>query len=166
MAAPKVALAAPFPALFNLQEVTVPDKKLTILVSTVILLLLGHDFDHFVRGDFGWQLTARTVPVIAILVTQFALLGFGLFLYLRNKVGPLFWAFVAGIGAAVGFLAHFSPFSDQTPQAIYRAYATPAAGALAVLVLALLMLSLIATAAYAQYLWAKGPTEAKKAWLP
>ena len=138
-----------------------PDKKLTILVYTVILLLLGHDFDHFVRGDFGWQLTARSAPVLAILLTQYAILGFGLYFYLKNKLSPLFWAFVAGIGVVVGWLAHFSPFSVQTPQAIYRAYATPAAGALAVLVLALLMLTLIATALYAQYVWARGPRRAE-----
>jgi hypothetical protein len=63
---------------------------------------------------------------------------------------------VAGAGVALGFLAHFSPFSEQTPQVIFRTYASPAAGALAVFVLALLMLSLAATAAYAQYLRVKG----------
>ena len=134
-----------------------PDKKLTILISAIIILLVAHDFDHFVRGDIRWDLTARTVPVFAILAVQYAVLAFGLYFYLKNKIGPLFFVIVAGAGIVLNFLAHFSPFSDQTPQVIYRAYATPAAGALAVLVLALLMLTLVATAAYARYLWAKGP---------
>ncbi len=133
-----------------------PGKKLTILVPAIILLLLAHDFDHFARGDFRLELTARTAPVIAILIVQYALLGFGLYLYRKNLVGPLYWVIVAGAGVALGFLAHFSPFSEQTPQVIFRAYASPAAGALAVFVLALLMLSLAATAAHAQYLRAKG----------
>lgn len=75
---------------------------------------------------------------------------------MKNKVGPLFWAIVAGAGAAIDWLAHFSPFSEQTPQYIYRAYDTPAPGALAVAWLVALMLALIVAAIYAEYLWAKG----------
>jgi hypothetical protein len=76
--------------------------------------------------------------------------------YLRNKIGPLFWALAAGIGVALAWLAHFSRFTDQTPQYIYRAYQMPAAGALAVAWLVALMLVLITMAIYAEYLWARG----------
>jgi hypothetical protein len=62
----------------------------------------------------------------------------------------------AGTGVAPGWLAHFSPFTDQTPQYIYHAYATAAAGWLAVASLVALMLALITTAIYAEYLWARG----------
>jgi hypothetical protein len=79
-----------------------------------------------------------------------------LYFYVKNKVGAGFWAIVAGISVALGWLAHFSPFSDQTPQFIYRAYQTPAGGALAVGLLSALMLALLVTALYAQYLWARG----------
>ena len=85
-------------------------------------------------------------------------LGLGLFFYLKNKLGPLFWAIVAGTDVALGWLAHFSPFTDQTPQYIYHAYATPAAGWLAVAWLVALMLALIVAAIYAEYLWARGVT--------
>jgi hypothetical protein len=127
------------------------DKTLIALVALLIVLSLGHDVDHMIRGDIRWQ----PWPAIIILA-KYALLGFGLFFYLKGKLGPLFWAIFAGIGVALGWLAHFSPFAEQTPQAIYHAYATPAAGWLAVAVLSALMLSLIATAIYAEYLWARG----------
>ena len=102
-----------------------PDKKLTVLVAVIIVLNLGHDFDHIVRGDFRWQLTAKYIPAYAIIVAKYAILGFGLYFYLKNKVGPLFWAIVAGISVALGWLAHFSPFTVQTPQFIYAMRRAP-----------------------------------------
>ncbi|MBO0733286.1 MAG: hypothetical protein J2P49_03015 [Methylocapsa sp.] len=89
-------------------------------------------------------------------MAKYIFLGAGLYFYLKRKIGPLFWAIAAGTGVILGFSAHFSPFSDQTPVAIYRAYAAPEAGILAVSALALLMLVLAAAAIYAQRLWAKG----------
>jgi hypothetical protein len=128
-----------------------PDKKLTALVVLLIVLSLGHDFDHIARGDIRWQL----LPIF-IFFGKYAFLGLGLFFTLKNKLGPLFWAITAGLGVALGWLAHLSPFTNQTPQFIYHAYATPAAGFLAVAWLAALMLTLIATTLYAEYLWARG----------
>jgi hypothetical protein len=129
----------------------VRDKKLIILVALVIVLSLGHDADHIARGDIHAQL----LPVI-VFFGKYAFLGLGLFFYQKNKIGPLFWAITAGLGVALGWLAHFSPFTSQTPQFIYHAYATPAAGFLAVAWLVALMLTLIVTALYAEYLWARG----------
>ena len=131
------------------------DKILIALVVLVIILNLGHTVDHFVRGYFRWPLTMATVPPFLVTLAINAILGFGLYFYLKNKLGPLFWAIVAGIGVAFGWLAHFSPFTEQTPQYIYRAYETPALGWLAVAWLAALMLVLIGTAIYAEYLWAR-----------
>ncbi len=132
------------------------DKKLIILVVLLIVLTLGHDIDHIFRGDIPWPLTSGPLLPKAILFMQFAFLGLALFFYLKNKIGPLVWAIAAGIGVALAWLAHFSPFTDQTPQYIYHAYATPAAGLLAVAWLVALMLVLIITAIYAEYLWARG----------
>jgi hypothetical protein len=134
----------------------VRDKKLIILVVLLIVLSLGHDVDHIFRGDIPWPLTSGPLLPKSIIVIKYALLGLALFFYLKNKIGPLFWAIAAGIGVALGWLAHFSPFTDQTPQYIYHAYATPAAGWLAVAWLVSLMLALITTAIYAEYLWARG----------
>jgi hypothetical protein len=127
------------------------DKKLISLVVLVIVLSLGHDIDHIIRGDIRLQL----LPAV-IFLAKYAFLGLALFFYLRNRIGPLFWAVTAGFGVALGWLAHFSPFTDQTPQYIFRAYASPVAGPLAVALLTALMLALIVTAIYAEYLWARG----------
>jgi hypothetical protein len=134
----------------------VRDKILITLAVLMIILNLGHTADHFARGDFHWPPTTQSVPSIIITVAINAILGFGLYFYLKNRIGPLFWAIVAGIGVALGWLAHFSPFTEQTPRYIYRAYAAPALGWLAVAWLAALMFVLIVTAIYAEYLWARG----------
>jgi hypothetical protein len=136
-------------------ENRVRDKILITLVVLIIILNLGHTADHFARGDFRWPVTVESVPPIIVTLAVNAILGFGLYFYLKNKIGPLFWAIAAGIGVAFGWLAHFSPFSDQTPQYIYHVYATPAAGWLAVASLVALMLALIITTIYAEYLWAR-----------
>jgi hypothetical protein len=133
----------------------VRDKKLIILVALLIVLSLGHDVDHILRGDIPWPLTSRPLLPKSIIFLKYAFLGLALFLYLKNKIGPLFWAIAAGIGVALGWLGHFSPFTDQTPQHIYHAYATAVAGWLAVAWLVALMLTLITTTIYAQYLWAR-----------
>jgi hypothetical protein len=139
------------PTRLDSEEDNMRDKKLTALVVLLIVLSLGHEFDHIARGDIRWQL----LPIV-IFLAEFAFFGLALFFYLKNKLGPLFWAIAAGMGVAFGWLAHFSPFTDQTPQYIYHAYATPAAGWLAVAWLVALMLALITTSLYAEYLWAKG----------
>lgn len=131
------------------------DKKLIILVALLIVLSVGHDFDHFARGDIRWQLSPEAALSAVIILAKYVFLGLALFFYLKNKLGPLFWAIGAGIGVALGWLAHFSPFTDETPQDIYHAYATPAAGWLAVAWLVALMLDLILTAIYAEYLWTR-----------
>jgi hypothetical protein len=134
----------------------VRDKILIALVVLIIILNLGHTVDHFARGDFRWPVTVESVPPIIVTLAINAILGFGLYFYIKNKVGPLFWAIVTGTGVAFGWLAHFSPLTEQPPQYIYRAYETPALGWLAVAWLAALMLVLIVTAIYAEYLWARG----------
>jgi hypothetical protein len=137
-------------------ENRVRDKILITLVVLIIILNLGHTADHFARGDFRWPVTVESVPPVIVTLAINAILCFGLYFYLKNRVGPLFWAIAAGIGVALGWLAHFSPFTEQTPQYIYHAYATLAAGWLAVAWLGALMLALITTAIYAEYLWARG----------
>jgi hypothetical protein len=131
----------------------VRDKKLIILVALLIVLSLGHDVDHIFRSDIPWPLTSG--PLLTIFFAKYGFLGLALFFYLKNKLGPRFWAIGAGTGVALGWLAHFSPFTDETPQDIYHAYATPAAGWLAVVWLVALMLVLITIAIYAEYLWAR-----------
>jgi len=133
----------------------VRDKRLITLVVLATIFSLGHSVDHVVRGDFSWPLTLESVPFIIISLAIYAIIGFGLYLYLKNKVGPGFWAIVAGVGVAFGWLGHFSPFTAQPPQYILSAYESVAAGWLALGCLVALMLVLIITAIYAEYLWAR-----------
>ena len=65
-------------------------------------------------------------------------------------------AFVAGAGFAALWLGHLSPFTDQPPQYILRAYASATAGWLALICLVALTLALIVGTLYAEYLWARG----------
>jgi hypothetical protein len=67
----------------------------------------------------------ETVPPIIVTLAINSILGFGLYFYHKIRIGPLFWAIVAGTGVALGWLAHFSPFAEQTPQYIYRASEAP-----------------------------------------
>lgn len=131
------------------------DRKLIILIFLIIILNLGHTVDHMARGDFRAPLSAEWVASFAVTLVINSILGFGLYFYLKNRVSPLYWAIIAGAGVAFAWLAHFSPFTDQPPQYIYRAYELPAAGWLAVAWLVALVLVLIITALYAEYLWAR-----------
>jgi len=127
-----------------------PEKTLTRLLLLIIMLGLGHDVDHFIRDGGPQQLA-----FLLVLAVKYALIAVALFFYLRGQLGPLFWTIIAWLGVALAWLTHFSPFTSQTPQFIYRAYELPAAGALAVACLAALTITLIVTAIYAEYLWAR-----------
>ncbi len=132
-----------------------PERTLTVLVASIIVLVAGHDIDHVIRGDYRAGTFVELLPIVAVTVVKYAILGLGLLFYVRGKVGPGFWAILAGISVLLAWLAHFSPFSEQTPQFIFHAYATPAAGTFAVAWLAALMLVLVATTLYALVLWAR-----------
>lgn len=131
------------------------DRALIALVAVGAILFSGHVIDHVARGDVHWLLTVDSVVFIIVVVTVYAIIGFGLHLYLNGKVGPLFWALVGGIGLAFGWLGHFSPFTDQPPRHILHAYSSAAVGWLALGCLVALMLVLIIAVAYAVHLWAR-----------
>ena len=131
------------------------DKGLVAMIVLVAALSFGHTADHICRGDLRWPLTLESMPFIALNMTIYAIIGVGLYLYLKSRVGPLFWAFVAGAGVAALWFAHLSPFTDQPPQYILRAYESATAGWLALACLVALMLALIVGAFYAEYLWAR-----------
>ncbi|MGH7233725.1 MAG: hypothetical protein ACREJU_20550 [Nitrospiraceae bacterium] len=130
-----------------------PDRKLITLVILAVILNVGHTIDHIARGDLHWPLTLDSAIFILIVLVIFTLAGAGLFLYIRNKVGPAFWAIVAGTGVAFGWLSHFSPFTDQRAQVIFSAYQSTVAGWLALACLFALMVLLVMVTIYASYLW-------------
>jgi hypothetical protein len=130
-----------------------PSRKLEILVLLVTVLAFGHTIDHIARGDLRWPPTADSVLFLVVTLVIFTALGGGLYLYRKRKVGPGYWALVAAIGVVLGWLGHFSPFTDQPPHTILHAYQS-GVGSLALACLVALMLVLIIVAVYAGYLWA------------
>ena len=133
------------------------DTKLIGLVLLATILSLGHSVDHIVRGDLAWPIGIESVPFIVVSLAIYGIIGLGLFLYWKNRVGPGFWAIVGGLGAAFGLLGHFSPFTDQPPSYILGAYGYSAAGWLALGLLVALMLVLLVATIYAGYLWKRRP---------
>jgi hypothetical protein len=75
-----------------------PDRTLIGLVVAATLLFSGHVVDHVARGDVQWPLAADSGALIVVSLAVYAIIAAGLILYLKGKVGPLFWALVAGIG--------------------------------------------------------------------
>src|SRR5262245_9241231 len=108
------------------------DRKLIVLVVLIAVLYTGHTIDHTIRGDVPWPLTTQSWPFIVVSLVIYALIAFGLYLYVHGRIGPRFFAIAAALGAAFGAIGHFSPFSDQPPPHILHAYASVAAGWLAV----------------------------------
>jgi hypothetical protein len=131
------------------------NKALVNLVVLGTVLSLGHTADHIARGDLRWPLTQESLLFIIVSLAIYALIGVGLYLYVKKRVGPRFWAIGAGFGVAFGWLAHFSPFTDQPVRYILGAYESASAGWLALGCLLALMLVLIVAMIYAGYLWAR-----------
>jgi len=129
-----------------------PDAKLISLVALATILSVGHTVDHVLRGDLRWPLSAESVPFIVFSLVTYLVVGGGLYPYVKGRIGRRYWAIVGGLGLLVGWLGHFSPFTDQPPRHILDAYATGAAGWLALGWLIMLMLTLIAGTLYATYL--------------
>ncbi len=129
------------------------DKKLVTLIIVATILSLGHTVDHIVRGDLSLPLTLESLPFIIVTLAIYSLIAWGMYLYSKGKVGARFWTISAAGGVALGWLAHFSPFTDQSARDIFNAYESALAGWLALSCLLALMLTLIVAAFYAGYLW-------------
>src|SRR4051812_30955408 len=104
------------------------DKKLVNLILIGTALSAGHNVDHIVRGDLRFPLTWESAPFIIVTIAIYTIVAFGLYLYSNGKVGPRFWAIFAGAGLAFGWLAHFSPFTDQSARDIFNSYESVVAG--------------------------------------
>jgi hypothetical protein len=132
-----------------------PNKKLINLIVLATIFSLGHTTDHAIRGDFRWPPTVDSTLAIAISVVIYTTIASGLYFYSKDKIGPSLWAIFGSLGVAFGWLAHFSPFTDQAPQYILGAYESVVAGWLALSCLIGLMLALTVTTGYAGCLWTR-----------
>lgn len=130
-----------------------PNNIVATLVSLIATLNALHAVDHVVRGDLHWPLDASSVVFILITVATYSVLGLGLVWYRARRVGPRFWTSVGASGLLFGWLAHFSPWTDQPPAVIVAAYTSRLAGGLALACLLMLMLLVLSVTVYAGGLW-------------
>ncbi len=129
------------------------DRSLLRLILVIAWLNGVHTLDHMMRGDFHWPLDRQSVGFVLVVAAIYLVIGVGVRLSRRGVVGPLFWAIVGFGGLILGWLSHFSPFTDQPLHVIYGTYHNAMAGALAVLCLMLLMGVVLTATLYSFYLW-------------
>jgi hypothetical protein len=127
-------------------------RRLVGLVGIGTALGLAHHVEHIVRDQVGWPLSSEVNPfTISLVVYPVVALGFEL--SRRGKVGPGFWGLVALAGAVAIAVVHFSGLTDETPDSVRAAYASSAAGWVALAIAAALVAVLVAAAVYAAVLW-------------
>jgi hypothetical protein len=97
------------------------------------------------------------VAFVLIMMVTYGVLGFGLVLDRTQRVGPRFGTLMGLGGLAFGWLAHFSPFTDQPPAVILGAYTSRCAGGFALACLLALMLVVLSVTVYAGWLWRTTP---------
>jgi hypothetical protein len=134
-----------------------PDSLLTMIRAVAVLNGL-HAIDHVLRGDFHWPLDSQSVGFVVVIGTIYTVIGVGLTLSRRGVVGPRSWVTIGTGGLVLGWLSHFSPFTDQPASAIFHAYHSRTAGILAVSCLAFLMAAVLAATLQALALWSRQAT--------
>jgi hypothetical protein len=128
------------------------NQKLVALIAAGTVLSLGHTADHVIRGNLRWPST-ELLALVVVSAILYGAISAGLFLYAKGKLGPRFWTIFAFAGVLLGWAGHFSPFTEQPPSLILRAYNYGLAGWMAVGVLSALMLVMAFAGVYAAYLW-------------
>jgi hypothetical protein len=131
------------------------NRKLFILIAAGTLLSLGHTADHTIRDDLRW-LSPELITFVIVSLVLYSAISTGLYLYAKGKVSSRFWTIFAFAGLLFGWAAHFSPFTEQPPSYILRAYNYNLAGWVALGVLVALMLVIGVVGVYAAYLWRRG----------
>jgi hypothetical protein len=129
------------------------NNKLIALVVVIAILFTGHVVDHGMRGDVPWPLTWTSLPALVVNGGIYVLIALGLVLYVHGRIGPGVWAIAAAVGLVFGWVGHFSPFTEQSPDYILGCYNSAAAGWLALGCLIALMAALTITLIYAGQLW-------------
>lgn len=106
-------------------------RTLYLLTFLAAGLSLGHHVDHVIRGNaVGWPITDG-VNAFTMSLVIYPIIATGLLLFRAGRVGPGFWAFLSGGGAAFVSAVHFGPFAAEPPHLIHGGYANPAFGWLA-----------------------------------
>ena len=129
------------------------DPVLLWLTALAVVLAIGHHVDHAVRGNHvGWPLSAE-VNAFTFSLGIYPAIAIGLSLYLAGRVGPGFWAFLSGGGAAFLAFIHFGPQAIEPPGDIIGPHASPVVGWLAFAWLLALVGVLLVSFAYELRRW-------------
>lgn len=111
------------------------------LVFAITALSAAHHVDHMLRDVTGWPLAGGFNPFSASLLAYPAILA-GLLLSQRRRVGPRFWAVLAGGGAVFILAVHVGPAAADTVTTIPDQHGAWAADIAALAVLGLLFIAL------------------------
>ena len=103
----------------------------------------------------GWPLSPD-VNAFTFSLAIYPAIAIGLLLYFSGRVGPGFWAFLSGGGAAFLAVVHFGPQAIEPPGDIIGAHAWPLVGWLAFGWLLALVATLLVTFAYELRRWLAG----------
>ncbi len=123
------------------------------LIYAALVLAIGHHVDHVIRGNqVGWPVTGEINAFTYSLGIYPAIIT-GLLLYRRGIVGPGFWIFLSGGGAAFLAAIHFGPWAIEPPQDIIGPYEPAILGWLAFGWLLALVGVLVASTAYELRMW-------------
>jgi hypothetical protein len=97
------------------------DRRLVAIVVCALVLVTLHLADHVFRGDLRLPLSSESLLFVVVSLVIYGVLGTGLSLYAKNKVGPRFWTIISVLGLGFGWLSHFSPYTDQNTKVIQGA---------------------------------------------
>jgi hypothetical protein len=131
-------------------------KRLFGLVLITTALTLGHHIDHVIRGNHvGWPFASTVTPFTLSLAVYPAVIA-GLYLSLRGRVGPGYWAIVWGTMTLLAASVHL-PLSENSETAgdIIHPYASPLAGWVAFLWLLALVVTAMVTFVETMRLWVR-----------
>jgi hypothetical protein len=132
------------------------DPRLLGLTALAVVLAVGHHVDHAIRGNHvGWPLT-ESVNAFTFSLAIYPAIAIGLALYFAGRVGPGFWAFLSGGGAAFLAFVHFGPQAIEPPSDIIGVHASPVVGWLAFGWLLALVGVLLVTFVYEVGRWRAG----------
>jgi hypothetical protein len=114
-----------------------------VLIGIALIFSVGHHIDHIIRGNHvGFPITTDINPFTYSL-GFYPVIFLGLFLFYKNKIGPLFWSILTGVGILFVGLTHFGPFALEPPHDIIAPYHSKIFGGLAILWLVLFLLLLV-----------------------
>ena len=129
------------------------DRTLLGLTGLALVLAIGHHVDHAIRGNHvGWPLSPE-LNAFTFSLGIYPAIAIGLLLYFSGRVGPGFWAFLSGGGAAFLAFVHFGPQAIEPPGDIIDAHASPVVGWFAFGWLLALVAVLLVTFAYELRHW-------------